>query len=1055
MMEVFMDGFSVFGNSFETYLSHFDKMLKRCEDTNLCLNWEKSHFMAKEGIILGHKISKNGIEMYKAKVDVIAKLPHPTTVKGEFISHEDLNLKFLRSLPSAWNTHVVVWRNKPDLDTISIDDLYNNFKIVKQEVKGTASLNSTSQNMAFVSSPSTNSTNKVHTAYGVGTASTQLVLISPKWSVTTATRYDILQESADGLGTKIAYSSGRAVYVEETPSKDMVAIDGVGFDWSYIAEDEVPTNMALMVFSDSKVYTNNTCLKTCLKSYESLKKQYDDLKIDFNKAEFDLVIYKKGLESVEEQLVFYKNNKTTLCENIVVLTRDMSIKDSKINVLKSELEKIKQEKEDIQIKIKNFDNASKSLDKFLGSQITNKRKNGLGFQSYNVVPPSATLIYNTGRCPPPKTDLSYSGLKEFKQPEFESYRPKSCEIESKNASKDIPNELKEYPVTPLFKDRVSDNKDFSVESPVVVEKKIGVPTIAKVEVVRPKQQEKPIRKTVRPKAINTARPKAVNTARPSPVVVNVVRANQINETCPISQISRNLMKDMLPLGEEQMVADLLHMDLFGPTFVSSLMHKKYRLVVTDDYRRYTWVFFLATKDETTGILKKFIMEIENLVDKKVKQNGVAERRNRTLIEAARTMVVDSKLPTTFWVEAVNTGCYVQNRALVVKPHNKTPYKLFRGRTPTLSFMRPFRCHVTTLNTLDHLGKFDGKAYEGYLVGYSMNSKAFKVYNIRTRRVEENLHIEFLENKPIVAGARPKWLFDIDMLTKSMNYVPVVAGTNSNDFAGIKDSIVQKHDEVLDKDSRASNELNSTFENLNTEYPDDPKMSGLETIETYDDSEEEADFTNLESLFHVSPTHTTRIHKNHPLKQNYNTHSMGKTIAELHAILKLYEKGILKKVETLVVLAIREGYPKERTGYYFYYRLENKIFVSQNAEFFENSFMVQEASGSYKLLEISGSDKGLELIQEEDTQLFENTSEAHEVAHIEVEPQHVRVPIYRSSRIPQVPDRYRYYVDIEEYELEDFNEPSNYKAALADPEYDKWLEAMNTKIQSMRDNEVWL
>ncbi|GJS35779.1 hypothetical protein Tco_0534161 [Tanacetum coccineum] len=81
-MDVFMDDFSVFGNSFETCLSHLDKMLKRCEDTNLCLNWEKSHFIFKEGIVLGHKISKNGIEVDKAKVDVIAKLPHPTTIKS-------------------------------------------------------------------------------------------------------------------------------------------------------------------------------------------------------------------------------------------------------------------------------------------------------------------------------------------------------------------------------------------------------------------------------------------------------------------------------------------------------------------------------------------------------------------------------------------------------------------------------------------------------------------------------------------------------------------------------------------------------------------------------------------------------------------------------------------------------------------------------------------------------------------------------------------------------------------------------------------------------------
>ncbi|GJZ05579.1 putative ribonuclease H-like domain-containing protein [Tanacetum coccineum] len=240
---------------------------------------------------------------------------------------------------------------------------------------------------------------------------------------------------------------------------------------------------------------------------------------------------------------------------------------------------------------------------------------------------------------------------------------------------------------------------------------------------------------------------------------------------------------------------MLHMDLFGLTLMSSLMYKKYCLVVTDDYSRFTWVFFLATKDETSEILKNFIKEIENLVDKKVKiirsdngtefknKNGVAERRNRTLIEAARTMLADSKLPTTFWAEVVSTACYVQNRVLVVKPHNKTPYELFRGFKPALSFMRPFGCHVTILNTLDSLGKFDGKSDEGFFVGYSLSSKAFRVYNTRTRRVEENLHIGFLENKPMIEGNGPKWLFDIDSLTQSMNYVPVATGIISNESAG--------------------------------------------------------------------------------------------------------------------------------------------------------------------------------------------------------------------------------------------------------------------------------
>ncbi|GJS55895.1 putative ribonuclease H-like domain-containing protein [Tanacetum coccineum] len=171
-----------------------------------------------------------------------------------------------------------------------------------------------------------------------------------------------------------------------------------------------------------------------------------------------------------------------------------------------------------------------------------------------------------------------------------------------------------------------------------------------------------------------------------------------------------------------------------------------------DYIRFSWVFFLATKDETSDILMSFITGVENLIDQRVKvircdngtefknkemnqfcerkgikrefsvarthqQNGVVERKNRTLIEAARTKLADSKLPTTFWAEAVNTACYVQNRVLVTKPHNKTPYELFLSRKPALGFMRPFGYPVTILNTIDHLGKFDGKADEGFFVGY--------------------------------------------------------------------------------------------------------------------------------------------------------------------------------------------------------------------------------------------------------------------------------------------------------------------------------------------------
>ncbi|GJT18097.1 putative ribonuclease H-like domain-containing protein [Tanacetum coccineum] len=276
----------------------------------------------------------------------------------------------------------------------------------------------------------------------------------------------------------------------------------------------------------------------------------------------------------------------------------------------------------------------------------------------------------------------------------------------------------------------------------------------------------------------------------------------------------------------------LHMDLFGPTSISSLNHKWYCLVVTDDFSRFTWTFFLKTKDETFRILRNFITEIENLKDLKVKvircdnggefrnkdmdefctrkgikrefstartpqQNGIAKRRNRTLIEAARTMLADAKFPVTFWAEAVNTACYVQNRVLVIKPHNKTPYELFNGRAPAIGFLRPFGCHVMILNTLDHLGKFDAKGDEGFLVGYSLSSKAFRVYNKRTRHIEENLHVDFLENKIIDKGTGPDWLFDIESLTKSMNYVPVVvAGTSSSNNADTTEETVKEKGSTL-------------------------------------------------------------------------------------------------------------------------------------------------------------------------------------------------------------------------------------------------------------------
>nr|GFC03476.1 retrovirus-related Pol polyprotein from transposon TNT 1-94 [Tanacetum cinerariifolium] len=181
------------------------------------------------------------------------------------------------------------------------------------------------------------------------------------------------------------------------------------------------------------------------------------------------------------------------------------------------------------------------------------------------------------------------------------------------------------------------------------------------------------------------------------------------------------------------------------------------------------------------------------------QNGIPERKNKTLIEAARTMLTDSLLPIPFWVEAVNIACYVQNRILVTKPHNKTHYELLHGRSPSIGFMRPFGCPVTILNTLDHLGKFQGKVDEEFLVGYSVCSKAFRVFNNRTRIIQETLHANFMENKQNVAGTSPTWMFDIDSLSGTMNYHPVTAGNQTNSGVGFQDnSDAEKAGEEVDQ-----------------------------------------------------------------------------------------------------------------------------------------------------------------------------------------------------------------------------------------------------------------
>ncbi|GJW34434.1 retrovirus-related pol polyprotein from transposon TNT 1-94 [Tanacetum coccineum] len=227
------------------------------------------------------------------------------------------------------------------------------------------------------------------------------------------------------------------------------------------------------------------------------------------------------------------------------------------------------------------------------------------------------------------------------------------------------------------------------------------------------------------------------------------------------------------------VLHTLHMDLCGPMRTESINGKKYVLVIVDDYTRFGWVRFLRTKDETPQVIEKFIVKTQRALNATVRfvrtdngtefvnktldgwfesvgishetsvprspqQNGVVERRNRTLMEAARTMLIFAKAPLFLWAEAVATACYTLNRSLVHTLHGKTYYELLKGKKPNLQYFRVFGSLCYPTNDYDDVGKLKAKADIGIFVGYAPTKKAYRIYNKRTRKIQETVHVAFDE-----------------------------------------------------------------------------------------------------------------------------------------------------------------------------------------------------------------------------------------------------------------------------------------------------------------------
>ncbi|GJX32487.1 ribonuclease H-like domain-containing protein [Tanacetum coccineum] len=451
-----------------------------------------------------------------------------------------MNLKFLRSLPSEWKAHTLIWRNKPDLDTLSMDDLYNNLNIYETEVKGSSSSNQNSQNVAFVSSNNSGSSNQAH-----GSNSANIDSMNDVMAMLTMRARRFLNKtgrkiSANGSET-IGFNKSkvkcynchkkdhfarecmaprenrniepvrRNVTVETTETKALVAQDGLGYDWSDQAE-EGPTNFAFMAYtssgssssssSDSEV---STCSKACLKSYETLKEHYDNLTKDFNKSQLNIGAFKAGLESVEARLDVYKKNEVVFEEDINILKLDIKLRDNALTKLRKKFEKAKKERDDLKLTLEKFENSSKNLSKLLEIQVSDKFKTGVGYDSqvvdsqvfdsqvnnkhktgegYHAVPPPYT-----GNFMPPKPNLAFADEEEYVFSESITSVPAVATSEVKTIESKPTSVSK-----PLIEDWISDSEN---ENKTEFKSKQRKPSFAKVKFVKSNEHVKTPRESVK------------------------------------------------------------------------------------------------------------------------------------------------------------------------------------------------------------------------------------------------------------------------------------------------------------------------------------------------------------------------------------------------------------------------------------------------------------------------------------------------------------------------------------------------------------------------------
>ncbi|GJS84808.1 putative ribonuclease H-like domain-containing protein [Tanacetum coccineum] len=556
-----------------------------------------------------------------------------------------------------------------------------------------------------------------------------------------------------------------------------------------------------------------------------------------------------------------------------LLKRSVGHKDYLMGLVKTELEKVKEEKEGFEFKLAKFEKSSKDLDDLLASleDSKNLEVNEYGPRDSSLKPTtvcdreSNNSKENTddSLTQQPKTVSETSSVKSPLKAD-KAWKEKFFHL-ANHVRIEEPKKARENSDAPIIEDWVSDDEE-EVEPISQVEKKTAIPTATKKESVK---TVKPSRRSVRyAEMYRSQRPRgnqrSWNGQKSNQLGCNFVFNNKACFICGnfdhIQYNCPNAHKHMVPRAV-LMKTGLKTVTNAQPlsTVSGCSRHMSRNIAHLSDFKEFDGGYVTfgggANGGRITGkgtefknhVMDEFCREKgikrEYSVARIPQQNGVAERKNRTLIEAARTMgIKPAWLHEAIWMS------------------------------------------VTNSNTIDKWGhSFDGKSDEGFFVGYSLSSKAFRVYNIRTRKVQENLHVGFLENKPMLEGNGPKWLFDLDSLTQSMNYVPWLAGHLSNVSAVYPEFLIAQHIHstgsrlyfscqvgmsiILLKDSfpqiYCRREISTAAPEVNTATPEGLMEPTLTTEDTQVE-DQEIELGNISPSYEVSSTPHTRIHKDHPI-----------------------------------------------------------------------------------------------------------------------------------------------------------------------------------------------